>query len=234
MQSKNTAKNESCRVSLKWSTLYCHPSSRTPPYRENGGVLRSFHPSVAVRNGPCGSHEGDLQIAWLSHSRSRGASEDFVEPVFLDCWKREEGMSSEPLAVLYTLSSNSDTGSDYAIQAPFIRRPISQAFPLHEGSTGVTIRDFAPFLIDQTANAPVLALLEDLALLPESDQMGTLSDPIRCSVCDTSPRGGSLVVFDSVCVPHEVSTTISGQRVALAGWFHEEVQQFPDWILSSP
>lgn len=143
-------------------------------------------------------------------------------------------MSSEPLAVLYTLSSSSDAGSDYAIQAPFIRRPISQTFSLHEGSTGVTIRDFAPFLIDQTANAPVLALLEDLALLPESDQMGTLSDPIHCSVCDTSPRGGSLVVFDSVCVPHEVRTTISGQRVALAGWFHEEVQQFPDWILSSP
>ena len=143
-------------------------------------------------------------------------------------------MSSEPLAVLYTLSSSSDAGSDYAIQAPFIRRPISQTFSLHEGSNGVTIRDFAPFLIDQTANAPVLALLEDLALLPESDQMGTLSDPIHCSVCDTSPRGGSLVVFDSVCVPHEVRTTISGQRVALAGWFHEEVQQFPDWILSSP
>ena len=192
---------------------------------------------MAVRNGPCGSHEGDLQIAWLAHSRSSGAAEDFAEPVFLDCWNRAEGMSSQSLAVLYTLSTGSDAGPDCAAAraTSFIRRPIAQAFPLHEGSTGVTIRDFGPFLLDQTANAPVLALLEDLALPELESQMGdSLSDPIRCSVRDTSPRGGSLVVFDSVCVPHEVRATISGQRVALAGWFHEEVQSFPDWVMSSP
>lgn len=223
-----------CEVS-KNITVHRHPSSRNLTYRENGGELRSFHPSVAVRNGPCGSHEGDLQVAWLAHSRSSGGSpEDYVEPVFLDCWKRVEGVSSGPSAVLYTLSAGSNAGPDCAVPAPSIRRPISQTFPLHEGSTGVTIRDFGPFLLDQTANAPVLALLEDLALQPESDQMDALSDTmIRCSVRDTSPRGGSLVVFDSVCVPHEVRTTVSGQRVALAGWFHEEVQSFPDWALSS-
>jgi len=171
-----------------------------------------------------------LQIGWLAHSRTAEASgEDFVEPVFLDCWKRDD-TSSEPMAVLYTLCTGSDAGPD-AVQAPFIRRPISKLFSLHEGTTADTIRDFGPFLLDKTKNAPVLILLEDLAL-PVSMDAEAADNPISCSVLDTSPRGGSLVMFDSVCVPHEVRTTMSGQRVALAGWFHEEVQSFPEWVLS--
>ena len=46
---------------------------------------------------------------------------------------------------------------------------------------------------------------------------------------DVSPEGGTLVLFDSVTVPHEVRTTTAGERIAIAGWFHEEQQEFPDW-----
>ena len=36
----------------------------------------------------------------------------------------------------------------------------------------------------------------------------------------TPPTGKSLVLFDSVCLPHEVMLTVEGNRLALAGWMH--------------
>ena len=44
------------------------------------------------------------------------------------------------------------------------------------------------------------------------------------------PRGGSLVLFDSVAVPHRVLPTAAGERIALAGWLHEEQQACPEWF----
>ena len=42
-------------------------------------------------------------------------------------------------------------------------------------------------------------------------------------VLDVSPEGGSLVLFDSVSVPHEVLATRGRVRIAASGWFHETV-----------
>ena len=50
------------------------------------------------------------------------------------------------------------------------------------------------------------------------------------AIVDVAPHGGTLVLFDSVAVPHEVLTTRAGERSALAGWYHEEVQSFPEWF----
>ena len=46
----------------------------------------------------------------------------------------------------------------------------------------------------------------------------------------TTPLGGSLVLFDSVCLPHEVMETMKGERLVLAGWLHEEQQAVPNWM----
>ena len=48
-------------------------------------------------------------------------------------------------------------------------------------------------------------------------------------VVDVVPRGGTLVLFDSVVVPHEVLEVMSGERLAIAGWLHELQQPFPNW-----
>ena len=37
-----------------------------------------------------------------------------------------------------------------------------------------------------------------------------------------SPQGGTLVVFDSAVVPHEVTKVVNGERLALFGFFAEE------------
>ena len=42
---------------------------------------------------------------------------------------------------------------------------------------------------------------------------------------DVEPVAGTLVVFDSVSMPHQVQqVTGARQRVAATGWFHEESQ----------
>ena len=40
---------------------------------------------------------------------------------------------------------------------------------------------------------------------------------------DIAPEGGTLVLFDSVSLPHEVMPTVGRERFALSGWFHESV-----------
>ena len=42
-------------------------------------------------------------------------------------------------------------------------------------------------------------------------------------VRDIVPRGGTLVLFDSVSIPHEVLPTRGRERFACSGWFHERI-----------
>ena len=46
-------------------------------------------------------------------------------------------------------------------------------------------------------------------------------------VRDIAPEGGTLVLFDSVSMPHEVLDT-DAQRLAVAGWFNKPVQGSSD------
>ena len=48
-------------------------------------------------------------------------------------------------------------------------------------------------------------------------------------IVDVVPAGGTLVLFDSVTVPHEVLEVTKGTRLAIAGWYHETQQDFPEW-----
>ena len=50
----------------------------------------------------------------------------------------------------------------------------------------------------------------------------TLSEPPKQHLVEVSPAGGTLVVFDSVVVPHEVSPVVAGERLALFGFFAED------------
>ena len=69
------------------------------------------------------------------------------------------------------------------------------------------------------ADAKRLRLIEDHSLWVS----GPSSVPVGCRAVDVQPFGGSLVLFDSVALPHEVRRTTGGKRLALAGWFHEKV-----------
>ena len=44
---------------------------------------------------------------------------------------------------------------------------------------------------------------------------------------DIPPLGGTLVIFDSVTLPHEVLPSIGKERWAISGWMHEDQQSIP-------
>ena len=56
------------------------------------------------------------------------------------------------------------------------------------------------------------------------------SDPAGSVRHETTPVCGTLALFDSVSLPHEVLPTLRGDRIALAGWFHESQQVPPKWF----
>ena len=48
---------------------------------------------------------------------------------------------------------------------------------------------------------------------------------------DVDPRGGTLVLFDSVSLPHEVLATKGKERWACSGWLHEDQQPLEEFII---
>ena len=49
----------------------------------------------------------------------------------------------------------------------------------------------------------------------------------RRAAVDVEACDGTLLLFDSVCVPHEVLPMKAGMRLALGGWYHEPSRSYP-------
>lgn len=59
----------------------------------------------------------------------------------------------------------------------------------------------------------------------KQDYLGLGEDPASDELlADIDPMGGTLVLFDSVSLPHEVLATKNRERWATSGWFHEDQQ----------
>ncbi len=193
----------------------------------NGGLLRTF-PQKWYRSSfddstvACGSHNGNLQIGWLQNP-----TEKMTHPVFLDSWydhTNPRGVS-EPHCILYIVGKDND---DDALEIQHITAPWSvdatggnvvdflQTRAKIESAT--TSDDASPSLFLQPSHAKTFRLLEDRSAWSQGEM------PEGSVVDDILPTRGTLVVFDSVSLPHEVTTVLKGRRTALAGWFHEATQ----------
>jgi hypothetical protein len=152
-----------------------------------------------------GAHQGNLQVGWLNGK----------DPVFLDCFRPSGG------AALYRLASaknkeSTKGGVDFLSSVDFDvpRQPIDFAkfmAPQYRGSFQQisTSRLDPRFVSADTATAAVTAP----AVIEES------------STLDIVPAAGTLVLFDSVSLPHQVQpVTSERQRIAATGWFHEDSQ----------
>ena len=176
---------------------------------EGGALLchpRSGHEGDAsfVQGGPIGSHEGNLQVGWM---------DDHV-PVYLDAF-RESGMTA-----LYSCKESSKTDGNYD-RIYWTKRDFDvPAQPI----------DFKPFLpsniqdrfeqISTAAKDPRFANASNSS--PNASQAPTMIDTNNLEV---TPSGGTLVLFDSVTLPHSVlEVTGDRQRIAATGWFHENSQ----------
>lgn len=202
------------RRSLSWLVYVSDPDWTLT---KNGGALRAY-PQDSIHGMTGSQHNGNLQVGWLRNNALQTS-----QPVYLDSWypvPSPDSQSTIPACVLYTVSKDQDI--------VLLTQPWS-----NDALQGISASEFIQFaaqekilFVDETY-ATNFVLLEDR---PAWDQ-GHLPDFSK--IQDVSPTRGSLVIFDSVIVPHQVEVVHEGQRVAIAGWFHEATQQFPEELFST-
>lgn len=204
-----------------------------------GGALRSFPQKDFVDHATfgglaCGCHNGNLQVGWLHSSQHKKGEETTrkTTPVFLDSWFPIQGADGmESRCILYTLLSGGDANKGKASSVQYI------SYPWDNDAITLTTSDFLkaqaiqdskmvdkgqpPALFQSGEYSKGFQLIEDRERWDEGDI------PNGSFAHDVAPQRGSLVLFDSVTLPHEVMSVKVGTRAALAGWFHEETQSFP-------
>lgn len=177
--------------------------------QEEGGVLRCFPRSeehIGSSNVQVGVHEGNLQVGWVNEGR---------DPVFLDCF-RESGGSA-----LYKLASSKSTAK--------VERRILSANDFDVPGQPI---EFASFLkpelketftqISTSRKDPRFASASGTDAATDTTNFNDFNDN---TILDITPAAGTLVLFDSVSLPHLVrEVTGKRQRIAATGWFHEDSQ----------
>lgn len=178
-----------------------------------GGELRSFVQKQFTSipgEVEVGSNQGNLQVGWLD-------VEDETFPVYLDSWFKPQNLppeSVEQFCILYTIVD----GNQVYITRPWVNM-MDQSFSSLLKRQKET-NDLGLF-VNENIQAG-FKLIEDRSAWENG------LDPEGSAIEDYIPKRGSLVMFDSVAVPHEVLAVKSGVRPALAGWFHEQTQQIPE------
>lgn len=201
-----------------------------------------------------GCHDGNLQIGWIdvsssslslssSPSLSSSAENDGdvkTFPVYLDSWytpKKNQGVTNDdndsndeaaiPLCILYTVSDT--TNEIIYITKPWSNDSITMSTTdfLKDQAAKKKEVDGQNSLFMNHIYAKNFRLLEDREAWSLSGNNGDGNVPLGSESIDIIPKRGSLVMFDSVTLPHEVLVVERNTRSALAGWFHEQTQEFP-------
>jgi hypothetical protein len=211
------------RRSLSWLIYLSDPGWTL---EQNGGALRTYPQQFLAEESSTfdSTHLGNLQVGWLFGSDQK------VRPVYLDSWLPvmgvvSEGVIPEPHCVLYTLEGG---------ETQYITRPW-----LNDAVQGMTVSEFINAWAKQDSTSEQCTLFVSsenarrFTLLEDRSAWDAGQDPRGSTVIDIVPQRGSLVIFDSVTVPHQVEFIKDGTRVALAGWFHEATQEFPENFYSA-
>ena len=172
--------------------------------KSDGGELRTYERKVPSAYS-VGARNGDLQLGWLKPT----LSDPMERPVFLD--GRRGGVSGK--CALYVDSD--DSQRKVYLTKEFDSDPylfLSSDFFIQN----MLIKDHELGQRFHYLEAPKSKLTEAIKTLDEGER-----------VHDVSPQGGTLVVFDSVALPHEVMPSLNRERWAASGWFHEKQQPEP-------
>ena len=191
---------------------------------QTGGSLRGY---CRHATGGCGvgAHEGNLQVGWLATAEE--ASDD-AEPVFMDGWVQgldplaagcdgSHSAGSRPMCALYRVGRDGErdwlsAGFDFVAMRSQVSEDAGEGGPTDPGR-----------VLAMQLPQLLRSRFSTVEAVPHEG-----GPPAR--LIDMSPVGGRLVIFDAVSVPHEVGPTTSGERVAMAGWFHEPQRPFPAWF----
>lgn len=169
----------------------------------DGGNLRTYE-RKAPSAYSVGSRDGDLQMGWLAPT----PNDPKERPVFLD--GRRGGISGK--CALYI---DSDDGQ----RKVYLTREFDSDPYLHLASDYFVQN----LLIKDHELGARFHYLEQ----PKSKLTEYLAADAGEQIKDVAPLGGTLVAFDSVTLPHEVMPTLTRERWAASGWFHEVQQPEP-------
>jgi hypothetical protein len=203
------------RRSVSWIVYLSAERWGEPGGAGAGGELLAFsRPGVVSQL--CGAHRGDVQVGWLAHTEGEH------EPVFMDSWVKPSQDGSYERA-LYRVSHRG--------RCEMLGRPFSHLARRHSGQAGDEDLEGGDGAEEADRGFTAEELEEAFrAQLPSGLRQAFRStDTVdgESVVAEVVPAGGTLVVFDSVAVPHEVAPTVRGERFAIAGWFHQRVQDQP-------
>ena len=168
----------------------------------DGGELRTYQRKVRSAYS-VGSRDGDLQLGWLAPTNL----DPKERPVFLD--GRRNGVCGK--CALYMDSD--DGGRKIYLTKEFDADPY----------LFVTSDYFIQHLLIQNHDLGNRFHSLEVPHGKLTSYLAAAGD-VGEQVFDVPPLGGTLVVFDSVALPHEVLPTMTRERWAASGWFHERQQ----------
>lgn len=180
----------------------------------DGGQLRCFERRGRPGGRIGATTNGDLQIGWLRSTMT----DPYERPVFLDAKTHDHGQCS-----MYLIDDATATTRTY-ISKSFETNPI-----MYVAGSEMLVKRL--LLTERPDLADRFHLIEQpkvrLGSLWGGDNRyeGQGEDAFQDEELeDIDPRGGTLVLFDSVSLPHEVIATKNRERWACSGWFHEDQQ----------
>ena len=204
-------------VDVDGGELCTHERQAITTTTKGGGIV----------GGPVGSRDGDLQIGWLAaapNDSSNDNDDNRERPVFLD--GRRGGVSGR--CSLYVDNSDNDNNGMTTRKKRIYLTKEFDSDPYLFLTTDFFIRNL--LIIDRNLGQrfryiePPHGKLTEY-LLGNIVNGGDNSPEER--VRKIAPLGGTLVVFDSVTLPHEVLPSRTRERWAASGWFHERQQPEP-------
>ena len=190
-------------------------------------------------------------------------NKDFVQPVFMDIWRKEYVNSDEKKTKMTVIPRSALHIREKNNFGVFHRVYITRNFDSKDPITGAARDNYDGEFIDLDndnneifvsklenkenkeikENEDIMSKNEDIILTEIKSKLAARfsriedipawergENPAGTVSFVTPPTGKSLVLFDSVCLPHEVMLTTKGNRLALAGWMHEGQQEVPQWF----
>jgi hypothetical protein len=212
------------RRSLSW-LIYLNENWNADKF---GGSLRCYERASGKPSHSVGARpNGDLQIGWL-----RPSLQDPVErPVFLDAQFDDDGdtdtlFKSQHYCALYIDDPTMDASANPSDQCqPYFITPSFHAHPTLFMAGGEFLTQ--KFLVHRKDYSNRFHLIESPKSIA-TDWLHTIvgnSNPDDEVPVDVAPLAGTLVVFDSVTLPHQVLPSMDRARWATSGWMHEDQQQ---------
>lgn len=181
--------------------------------KRDGGQLRCFERKEGRIKGRVGAQpNGDLQIGWL-----RASAKDPVErPVYLD----SRNYHNKGHCKMYLVDGN---------RVEYITEDFN-SHPIFYVAGGEAMTKKALIKRQDLAARfhfiePPKSVINDMLLGKDPNYLGAGEEPaFDEEIEDVEPNGGTLVLFDSVSLPHEVLATRNRDRWATSGWMHEDQQ----------